>query len=72
MARFCVSTTKERPGNGDNCKSALKAGETVEFKFMQPCGKMVPDQCSNIFISAAPTNINDDVPCAGKKKNKKL
>lgn len=67
LARFCVSSTKERPGAGDNCKTALKAGDTVEFKFMQPCGKMVPDQCSNIYISAAPTSIDDDVPCAEKE-----
>lgn len=66
LARYCVSTTKERPGTGDNCKSALKAGDTIEFKFNQPCGKMVPNQCTNIYISVAPASIDDNMPCSGK------
>ncbi len=65
LARYCVSTTKELPGTGDTCKTALQAGDTVEFKFTQPCGKMVPNQCSNIYISAAATTIEDNMPCSG-------
>lgn len=56
------------PGQGDNCKNAAKAGETVEFKITQPCGKQVPPYCPSYYISAAPLNVDDNIPCSGKTK----
>lgn len=66
VATFCISFNKERPGIGETCKTVSKAGDTVEFKLTQPCGKMVASQCSNIYVSASPITIDDDVPCSGK------
>ena len=61
-----MSTTKERPGTGDTCKSAGKAGDTIEFKITQPCAKQIPSQCSNIYVSATPIGLDDNIPCSGK------
>lgn len=68
LARYCLSTTKERPGPGDDCKTALKAGDTLEFKLSKPCGNPAPNQCSSIYVSAAATSIEDNIPCTGNSK----